>query len=140
MSLKEKLIQYNDIVEEIKELETKLKSNEEAIEENIVDVVDSTTKKFPIIQIHKKIYGKDIKLAEKIELYKEMLKERYSKLIEVQIEVEEFIHNIPTSRLRRIFEYRYMQKLSWIKIANLIGNGATADSVKMEHYRYLEKN
>ena len=139
MSLKEKLFQYNDIIEEIKVLETKLKNYEEKSKENIVDVVDSTTKNFPVIQIHKKVYGKDINLAKKIELYKEMLKERYQKLLEVQIEVEQFINEIPTSRLRRVFEYRYINKYSWVKIASLMGNGATSDSIKKEHYRYLEK-
>ena len=68
-----------------------------------------------------------------------MLQSRYDKLIEEQAKIEEYIDNIPTSRLRRIFTYRYIEQYSWIKIAQLIGNGATEDSVKMEHHRYLNK-
>ena len=38
-----------------------------------------------------------------------------------------------------IFEFKYIDNLSWQQVAWKIGNKATEDSIKKEHYRYLEK-
>jgi len=139
MTLKQKLSQYIDIKEEIKRLEKKIEKLEKEIGEIVSDVVDSTTSDFPFMQIHKKIQGLDIEKQHKLDKLRSILKERYDKLLKAQIEVEEFIDTIPTSRLRRIFEYRYLEGYSWIKIAQFIGDKVTPDSVRVEHDRFLIK-
>ena len=73
-------------------------------------------------------------------MYYSILQNRYDRLLEVQTRLEVFIDEIPTSRLRRIFEYRYIEQFSWVKIARLIGGNATSDSIRMEHDRFLRKN
>ena len=62
-----------------------------------------------------------------------------------QLKVEEFINELPTSRLRRIFEYRYICQFSWSRVAieinkNKKGNYVTDESIRKEHDRFLEKN
>lgn len=138
MTIKQKLSQYIDIKEEIKRLEKKIEKLDKETKDIVSDVVDSTTTSFPIIQTHKKIQGLDIERIHKLDKLKAILNERYDKLLKAQLEVEEFIDTIPTSRLRRIFEYRYLEGFSWVKIAQLIKN-STSDSVRMEHDRYLSK-
>ncbi len=68
-----------------------------------------------------------------------MLQERLDKLLEVQIEIEEFINELPTSRLRRIFNLRYIEQYTWRKIAYIIGGNATDRSVRAEHDRFLQE-
>lgn len=139
MTLKDKLVQFCDIQLEIKELEKKIDKLEIKLNEIVTDVVSSTTKSFPIILNHAKISGTDMQLQIKIKRYKNILEERYAQLLETQVEIEQFINDISTSRLRRIFTYRYLDKMSWIKVASLIGGNATSDSVRKEHNRFLEK-
>lgn len=139
MTIKQKLSQYIDIKEEIKRLEKKIEKLDKETKDIVSDVVDSTTSGFPFMQTHKKIQGLDIERIHKLDKLKAILNERYDKLLKAQLEVEEFIDTIPTSRLRRIFEYRYLEGFSWVKIAQLINNNSTEESVKKEHQRYLLK-
>ena len=140
MDLKQCLVQLCDIKLEIKEVKAKISKLEQRCKELVYDSVESTSKEFPIIRTHAKIFGNDKKLIDKLEYYKNILEERESKLIDVEIKTEEYIDKLPTSRLRRIFSYRYLEQCSWIKIAHLMGGTATADSLRMEHDRFLNKN
>lgn len=140
MTLKDNLVQLCDIRLEIKELENKIDKLEPKSHEIISDSVESTTKYFPIIPTKQKIKGLDQNIIKKIEYYKTILEERYSKLLDVQIQTEEFINKLPTSRLRRIFNYRYIEQYSWNKVAQLVGGNATDESIRKEHDRFLEKN
>ena len=139
MNLKEALKQLADIREEIKLLNKKIKKLEPKSQETVCDVVDSTTKS-PVMLCHTKIYGQDARIQKRIETYRNILSTRYNKLLEMQIELEKFIDQLPTRRIRRIFTYRYIDQLSWIKIANLMGQNATVDSIRKEHDRILQKN
>lgn len=139
MTLKQKLSQYIDIREEIKRLEKRIGKLEKSTKDIVSDVVDNTTSDFPFMQVHTKIQGVDTETIHKLDKLKVILNERYDKLLNTQIEVEEFIDTIPTSRLRSIFEYRYLDGYSWIKISQLIGGKSTEDSIRMEHDRFLIK-
>lgn len=139
LELKENLIQLNDIIKEIDELRKKIKKLEPKAKQIVSDSVQSTTLDFPFKQTHIKIKGIDIAANNKLEKYKAVLEDRYKKLIVIQTQAEEFINTLPTSRLRRIFTFRYIDQLSWNKVAVLIGGDATADSVRLEHDRYLKK-
>lgn len=140
MTLKECLVQLCDIQLEIKELEKKINRLEPKSHDIVSDSVDSTTKYFPIIRNHCKIKGLNQKIIKQLEHYKTILEQRYEMLLEIQIQTEQFINEIPISRIRRIFSYRYLEQYSWVKVAHLIGKDATEDSVRKEHDRYLEKN
>ena len=133
MNLKENLLQLCDIRKEIKELENKIDKLELKSHEIVSDSVENTTKIFPIIQTKLKIKGLDQETRKKLEYYRTVLENRYDALLDVQIKTEEFINNLPTSRLRRIFTYRYIDQLTWIKIARLIGGNATEESIKKEN-------
>ena len=140
MSLKEHLTQLCDIRKEIKDLEARINKLELASKDEVSDIVEATTMSFPIIRTHKKIKGIDLKQIKKLEYLTLTLENRYDKLLDIQTHTIEFIERLPTSRLRLIFTYRYIDNFSWIKISNLIGNGATEDSIRKEHDRFLEKN
>ena len=138
MTFKEKLVQFCDIQQEIKELEIKINKLEKQAE--TFDIVEGSSLTMPYQKKNIKIKHVDLKKKINLNYYQSILEKRMQELLEMQIEVEEFISSIPTSRLRRIFEYRYIEQFSWTKIAFLIGGSATADSIRMEHIRFLEKN
>lgn len=136
LSIKDKLIQYEDIKKEIYELEDKIdKLEKEGFK--IASVKESR---------HRSPYGvHDIvieaqspKIKDLISRYKSILKDRYEELLEVQIEVEEYISKLPTSRLRRIFTYKYIDQFTWRKIAFIMS--ATEESIKKEYQRFLKEN
>ncbi len=138
MNLKDCLAQYCDTKEEIKELEKKIQKLEKSYK--VADTVDTSSAIFPYLQKTLKIENVDYVKQKKICSYKDLLKARYDRLLEQQIKVEEFIDKLPTSRLRQIFEYRYIDNNTWVKVAMRLGNGATFESIKKEHNRFLEKN
>ncbi len=135
--LKEKLKQLYDLRKEIKETESKIKKANKT--DNLTDVVESSARFFPFTKTHVKILGQNPETALIIETYKDILEKRLIKLLETQAEVELLISELPTSRLRRIFDMKYIDCYSWQKIAMKIGGNATKDSVRMEHDRYLKE-
>lgn len=50
-----------------------------------------------------------------------------------------YIDDIEDSLLRQIFTLRYVKGLSWVQVAHRVG-GNTADSCRMMHNRYLQRN
>lgn len=60
-------------------------------------------------------------------------------LLETRNKVEEFIAGIDDSRMRRIISLRFTDGLSWNEVADCIGGGNTAGSVKMAFQRFMKK-
>ena len=138
MNLKDCLVQYCDTREEIKELEKRINDLEK--ENSEFSVVQASALESPFLLGEERIYHTDFRKSRKIQELKGILKYRYDRLLDQQIKVEEFIDKLPTSRLRQIFEYRYIDNNTWVKVAMRIGNGATFESIKKENNRFLEKN
>jgi len=139
MSIKKDLIQLCDIQKEVKELRVKIEKMENQIKTSVVDVVKGSSHQFPYELTNFKITGTDLKLQRKLKYTKLKLEEKYEELLERQLKLEEFINDIEDSRIRRIFRFRYIEQYSWVKVARMISAHATADSVRMEHDRFLEK-
>lgn len=59
-------------------------------------------------------------------------------LIQKTNEIEEFISGLDDSRMRRIINLRFIENLSWNKVADRIGGGNTEDSIKKSFYRFME--
>ncbi len=135
--LKEKLDQLADIRKEISELTEKVnKLQPDAIVE---DYVYSSRKHFPYTKHKITIKAENKRLLMALEKYKDILTVKTCELLETEAECEKFISELPTSRLRRIFRYRYVEQFSWRKIAYAIGGDATEDSIKKEFYRFFEE-
>lgn len=135
--LKAKLKQLYDLRKEIKETERKIRRANKT--DSLTDVVESSARLFPFNKTHVKILGQNPKTVLILETYNEILENRLLNLLELQAEVELFISKLPTSRLRRIFEMKYIECFSWQKIALKIGNNATSESIRKEHDRYLKE-
>lgn len=53
--------------------------------------------------------------------------------------LERYIAAIPDSLTRQIFQLRFVECLSWVRIAYQVGGGNTEAGVKMTCYRYIKK-
>ena len=51
-----------------------------------------------------------------------------------------YISTIEDAQMRQILSLRYIDGLSWTRVAFSLGGGNTADGVRMAHNRFLEKN
>lgn len=144
MVSKEILIQYSDLQEEVKEVRERIEKTEKQIakieeEENVTDTVSGGSggiqhfkiEGFPYPEYNRKktlLYARKATLAS-LEL----------ELLEALNQVEEFIASVDDSRIRRIITLRFIDNLSWNKVADRIGGNNTEDSVRKAFTRFMEK-
>ena len=128
---KDKLVQYCDLKEEIKRLEERIDRIQNQ-SEIVADVVQNGYKGRAVIR------GVDLIRKQKLDKLNNILNERYEKDLELQIEIEEFISNIEDSKLRQIFEYRYIDGFSWIQIQTIL-KFKHEDTARKKHDRYIGK-
>ena len=143
MISKEILIQYSDLQEEVKEVRERMDKTEKQItkleaEGNVVDSVsggNGGTQHFKIEGFPYPEYSR-----KKTLLYarKATLASLEMELMETLNKVEEFIASVDDSRMRRIITLRFIDNLSWNKVADRIGGNNTEDSVKKAFYRFME--
>lgn len=143
MISKEILIQYSDLQEEVKEVRERIERTEKQIAKieedgNVIDTVRGggggirhfKIEGFPYPEYSRKktlLYARKATLAS-LEL----------ELMEMLNQVEEFIASVDDSRMRRIITLRFIDNLSWNKVADRIGGNNTEDSVKKAFYRFME--
>ena len=144
MISKEILIQYSDLQEEVKEVRERINKTEDQIAkiEKDGNVVDSVCGGNGGIQ-HFKIEGFPYPeySRKKTLLYarKATLASLEMELLETLNQVEEFIARVDDSRMRRIITLRFIDNLSWNKVADRIGGNNTEDSVRKAFTRFMEK-
>lgn len=138
------LRQYTDLQQEIKDLRQRIEKKENQILQMekgyaVCDTVKGTRKDGTIGLITIKGFPEPEYYYRKSSLEKSCLrmKEKELKLLELTEEVEKFIDQIPDSRTRRIFRYRYLDNMSWVQIAHYIGRKATEENCRAIHNRYL---
>ncbi|KXA31653.1 hypothetical protein HMPREF3229_00181 [Peptoniphilus harei] len=128
---KEQLGQYKCLCLEIKELEKRLNNLKK---QEVTDKVLTSASDFPYNQYELKIKGyEDDKYIEKI---RARLIRRIRKCRKLRLEIEEFIEEIEDSRIRLIFELRYIQGKSWVYISNKLGS-SNESYARKSHDRYL---
>lgn len=143
MVTKKVLIQYSDLQEEIKEIRQRIEKTEKQIaqiekEGEVCDKVmggEGNLRSFKIAGFPYPGYNR-----KKTLLYarKATLTSLEMELLETLNQVEEFIASVKDSRMRRIINLRFIENLSWNKVADRIGGGNTEDSIKKAFYRFME--
>lgn len=128
---KEKLIQYCDIKEEIEKLEKRIDKIKRQ-DEMVGDVVQNGYKGRAVI------YGWDCNRSLKLQALEDILKKRRDRLLDMQIEIEEWIDTIPKSDIRQIFQHRYIDDMSWIQV-QLAMRYRHEDTARNKHDKFLKK-
>lgn len=144
MISKEILIQYSDLQEEVKEVRERIERTERQIakiEEDgkVIDTVSGGSGGIQHFKIEGFPYPEYSRKKTLLYARKATLASLEMELLETLNQVEEFIASVDDSRMRRIITLRFNDNLSWFKVAERIGGNATADSVRMEFNRFMEK-
>ena len=138
------LIQYSDLVEEVKDLRRRIQKLQDDIDklETVEDSVKGTRKDGTIGSIIVSGYPVPAYYRYKNQLEKReaALRKKEAKLLELVNAVEEYITGINDSKMRRILRYRYIDNMSWTKIAFRMGKKYTAESCRKLHNRFFGKN
>nr|DAR72126.1 MAG TPA: hypothetical protein [Caudoviricetes sp.] len=139
--IKELLEQADSVIEEIKDIENRLKNIEKREKTIIVDSVTGSEKEFPYIKRNFRVNGIDNKVfgSKTKRQYKKMLKSKKNKYEKMIKQIEYELNYIKDSEIRRIIRYRYYDKLSWIQIQiKMKYNSENTARMKLE--RFFEKN
>lgn len=144
MISKEILTQYSDLQEEVKEVRNRIESTEKKIakieeEGNVIDTVSGGSGGIQHFKIEGFPYPEYSRKKSLLYVRKATLVNLELELTETLNQVEEFIAGVEDSRIRRIITLRFIENLSWNKVADRIGGGNTEDSVKKMFYRFMEK-
>lgn len=136
MDAKKLLTQYTDLQQEIKDLEKRIDKLSNFKVEH--DKVTGSNSEFPYQPRSFTIEGYNIQDIDRLNKVKSLLVDRKNDCENMKIEIEKFISTIPDSRTRMVFQYRYIDGLSWLQIARKIGKYDESYPRKMIHDKYLE--
>lgn len=143
MVTKEILIQYSDLQEEIKEVRKRIEQTENQIkkieeEKTVYDKVLGGEGGIQPFKIEGFPYPEYSRKKTLLYSRKATLTSLEIELLETLNQVEEFIASVDDSRMRRIINLRFIENLSWNKVADQIGGGNTEDSIKKAFYRFMD--
>lgn len=146
-TIKNILIQYSDLQEEIKDLRIRIDDTRRKIdkmEEAGYQVKDSVTGTrldgtFGSITIKGFPYPEYNRQKQLLRCRLAMLQGCEEQLLEFANKAEQYIEAIEDSRIRRIMRYRYLDNGSWVQVAHRMGGKHTADSCRMAHDRFLDE-
>lgn len=139
------LEQYTSIKKEIEDLERMIAESNSKIKKFEKQVVsDTVTGTRPDLTIGPiKITGiaqQQIDRENELNRNRIQKMKRFKKKLEKLVaEVEEYIQKIPDSEVRRIARMRYIENLSWRRVAVHMGKGYTEDSCRIKMDRFLGK-
>lgn len=136
------LEQYIDACELIKETEADIRRVKKQRKTIIQDSVKGSMHDFPYAAQNFKIQGmaySAVRDPGALACYERLLEERKAKAEEIKVQVEAWLNTIP-QRMQRIIRLSIFEKKSWGEVAIRMGRKATADSVRMEFQRFMEKS
>lgn len=136
------LEQYIDACELIKETEADIRRVKRQRKTILQDRVRGSMKEFPYAAQSFKIQGMAYSVVSDpgaLESYERILEERKARAEEIKVEVEAWLNMVP-QRMQRIIRLSVFEKKSWGEVAVKMGRKATADSVRMEFQRFMEKS
>ena len=147
------LVEYADAKEEIKDLRKRIQKLESEIgrlENSIVTDSVSCGKKgkkpLGTVKVSGVPNGLISRKRTTLKARRALLMEREAKLLELMNEAEEYINSIEKSELRMMFEYYYIDDLTWYQVAQKMNHAFpkrkikyTEDNCRIRHNRFLDE-
>lgn len=146
------LIQYTDMIEEVKDIRKRILQTEKQISriEEEGTVKDTVSGGMGGIQ-HFVVEGMPVpELSRKrllLNKRKAMLIEKENELLELMNQAEEYINSIEKSELRIMFRLYYIDNLTWVQVAHRLNSifpkrriAYTEDSCRMKNKRFFDEN
>ena len=138
---KEILTQYIDACELIKETEKEIQKLRQRRKVILQDSVKGSMHEFPYAAQSYHIEGlayATVRAPSLLDDEEELLEERRAAAVEIKVQVEAWLNMVP-QRMQRIIRMKFFEELTWGEVAVRMGRKATADGVKMEFRRFMEK-
>jgi DNA-directed RNA polymerase specialized sigma24 family protein len=139
---KEKLIQLKDLRTEIREIDRKIAVIAKTDTPIVKDRVKASEGGYPYIEGHTTISGHDEKYEKRrVKACKRLVKLREERRLmaeELETEIEEYIGGIENSRIRLMFQYRYVDGLRSCKVGELMDCDRT--TVEKTINKYLREH
>lgn len=143
--LKSILVQYTDLQQEIRDLQERINRKQRLINQmeqqgyTVKDTVrgsriDGTIGPIAVEGFPYPDYSRQKSLLRQSITRMEI---KQNELLELTNEIEKLIEEIPISKTRNIFRYRYLDNMSWVQVAIRIGGGITDEGCRSIHNRYL---
>lgn len=143
---KDILVQYTDLQEEIRDIRRRAERARGQMERletegTVLDAVKGTRQDgtFGSIRIEGFPYADYEKRRRSLQSYLLKLADMEEKLLELTNQAEEYINSIEDSRMRRIVQYRILDRLSWYEVADRMGGKATSEGCRKYFERFFEK-
>lgn len=142
-SLKEALDQYTAIKKEREYIAEKVMALERQIERmeqsgySVKDTVRGGEGNMHHYMIEGFPYGDYSRRKTLLKVRRQQLIDRDEKLAELETQVEHFLSELADSRMRQMIEYRYIENMSWVQVADRMGGNNTADGCRKMVDRFL---
>ena len=138
---KDLLEQADSLIEEIKDIERRLRNIEKREKTILGDSVTGSEEEYPYIKRNFRVNGVSNKLfsSKAKRQYKKMLKSKKYKYEKMVKQIEYELNYIDNSEIRRIIRYRYYDNLSWIQIQIKMKYNSE-DTARKKIERFFEKN
>ena len=146
------LIQYTDMIEEVKDIRKRILQTEKQISriEEEGTVKDTVSGGMGGIQ-HFVVEGMPVPELRRKRLLlnkrKAMLIKKENELLELMNQAEEYINSIEKSELRMMFRFYYIDGMTWLKVAHKMNQlhpkrrvAYTEDSCRMRNTRFFQEN
>lgn len=146
------LIQYADMIEEVKDIRKRILQTEKRIAriEEEGTVKDTVSGGMGGIQ-HFVVEGMPVPELRRKKLLlnkrKAMLIEKENELLELMNRAEEYINSIEKSELRMMFRFYYIDGMTWLQVAHRMNQlhpkrrvAYTEDSCRMRNTRFFQEN
>ena len=134
--------QYRDLIKECEDLENRIKTRQKQLDraERVKDKVRGGAggnTPFTIEGIKDRAYSDN-----KTKLQRSMMRLSFvrGEMCRMLDEVETYIAAVPDSERRMIMRYHYQDGYSWSETARLLGEGYTADAVRISAKRFLKED
>ena len=138
---KQILYQYIDACELIKETEREIQKLRQRRKVILQDSVKGSMHEFPYAAQSYHIEGlayATVRTPSLLDDEEKLLEERRAAAAEIKVRVEAWLNTIP-QRMQRIIRMKIFEEMTWAQVAVRMGRKATADGVKMEFRRFMEK-
>lgn len=148
---KEVLVQYAEMMEEIKDIRARIGRLEKQIK-NLGIVSDSVKGTradgtYGSIRITGYPTPEYYRKTAAVERLKRILDQKEAELLELTCKAEEYIESLDRSEVRIMFRLYYIDGMPWWKVANRLNQmfprrrkGFTEDSCRMRNNRFFENN
>lgn len=136
------LEQILDLRREIRDIEAKLVTINTRKMEIVHDKVQTSSKEWPFIRTNLTIQGISEKTRRtrerELSQQQDLLNERLEQCTRLETRITEFINNVDDSNIRRIIEYRYIDRKTWDEIGKIMHMHRTNPEKVLS--KYLRQN